>query len=60
MAIIILFRLLLSSVMHPGFAAKEMAETVLEREPEKYLENKMQINITVGIVQPDENLTTSY
>lgn len=28
--------------MHPRFAAKEMAETVLEREPEKYLENKMQ------------------
>lgn len=53
MAIIILFRLLLSSVMHPRFGAKEMAETVLERELEKYLENKMQINITVGIVQPN-------
>lgn len=37
--------------MHPRFAAKEMVETVLEREPEKYLENKMQIDITVGIVR---------
>lgn len=44
--------------MHPIFGAKEMAETVLEREPEKYLENQMQINITVGIVRPNENLTT--
>lgn len=35
-----------------------MAETVLEREPEKYLDNKMQINITVRIVQPNENVTT--